>query len=72
MVVYIAALSVDSSDKTYLSKSAQIAQLKADEALTKVFNKYVNFIDIFLPKLAVKHPEYMRINNHAIELVDDQ
>ena len=52
-------------------KKAQIAYLKADEALTKVLNKYADFIDVFLPKLVVKLPKYMKINNHAIKLVDD-
>ena len=53
------------------SEKAQIAHLKADEAPNKILNKYANFTDIFLPKLAAKLLEYMRINNHAIELIDD-
>ncbi len=43
-----------------------------DKALTKVPSKYTDFVDVFSPKLAVKLPEYTKINNHAIELVDDQ
>ena len=54
------------------SKKAQIANLKAEKALIKVLNEYVNFADIFSPKLAAKFLEYTGINNHAIELVDDQ
>ncbi len=71
-VVHIAALSVDSGDKMYLSRRAQIAHLKADEASTKVPSKYADFTDVFSPKLAVELLEYIEINDHAIELVDDQ
>ena len=52
-------------------KRAQIAHLKADEATTKVLSKYADFADVFFPKSATKLLKYMRINNHAIELVDD-
>ena len=55
----------------YLSKKAQIAYLKVDEALTKVSNKYANFADVFSPKLAVELLEYTRINDYTIKLVDD-
>ena len=51
----------------YLSKKAQIAHLKADEAFIKVFNKYGNFEDIFSSKLAIELPKYTRINDYAIE-----
>ncbi len=34
-LVYIAALSIDSDDKMYLSRKAQIAYLKVDKASTK-------------------------------------
>ena len=52
-------------------KKAQIAHLKANKTLIKVPNKYADFVDVFLPKLATKLLEYTRINNPAIELVDD-
>ena len=52
-------------------KKAQIAHLKADKALTKVFSKYVDFADVFLPKLVTEFLEHTRINNHAIKLVDN-
>ncbi len=35
LVVYIAALSIDSGDEMHLSKRAQIAHLKADRLLSK-------------------------------------
>ncbi len=36
-----------------------------------MLSEYADFADIFLPKLAAKLLEYTRINDHAIELVDD-
>ncbi len=54
------------------SKRAQIAHLKANEAPTKVPSEYVDFADVFSPKLAVELLEHTGINNHAIELVDDR
>ena len=54
------------------SKKAQIAYLKANKALTKVFSKYTDFANVFLPKLAAEFSQHIRINNHIIELVDDQ
>ena len=56
----------------YPSRKAQIAHLKADKAPTKVSSKYADFIDVFLLKLAIKLLKYTRINNYAIELVDNQ
>ena len=55
----------------YLLKRAQIAQLKADEALSKVPSKYADFADVFSPKLAVEFLKHPRINNHAIKLMDN-
>ena len=67
----MADLSVNSGNKMHLSKKTEIAYLKADEALTKVFSKYADFIDVFLSKLAIELFEQKKINNHAIELIDD-
>ncbi len=53
------------------SKSAQITHLKADEASSKVPSKYADFTNIFSLKLAIELPEYIEINDYAIELVDD-
>ena len=53
------------------SKKAQIAHLKVDKAFIKVFSKYIDFTDVFLPQLAVEVLEYTTINGHAIELVVD-
>ncbi len=54
------------------SRKAQIAHLKADEALIKVLSVYADFADVFLPKLAAELPEYTGINDHTIELIDDR
>ena len=53
-------------------RSTQINYLKADKAPSKVPSEYVDFADIFFLKLATELPEYMGINDHIIELVDDQ
>ena len=71
MIVYIAALSVDLSDEVHSLKKAQIAHLKVDKTPTKVPSKYADFADIFSLKLAGKLPEYIKINNHTIKLVDN-
>ncbi len=71
-VVHVAALGINSDDKVHPSRRAQIAHLKADEATIKVPSKYADFANIFSPKLAVELPEHTRINDHAIELVDDR
>ncbi len=55
----------------HLSRKTQIAHLKVDEVPTKVPSEYVDFADVFLPKLAVELPEHTKINNHAIKFVDD-
>ena len=70
-IIYVAAFSINLGDKIYPLKRAQIAHLKANEAFTKVLSKYTDFIDIFLPKLAIKLFEHTEINNHTIEFVDD-
>ena len=53
------------------SKRAQIAHLKADEALIKFASKYAAFADIFPSQLAAKLSKHIGINDHTIELVDD-
>lgn len=51
---------------------AHIVFLKADEVFISLFSKYIYFIDIFSKDLAAKFLEYIKINNHAINLVWDQ
>ncbi len=55
----------------YLSRKAQIAHLKVDEAPSEMPSKNTDFADIFFPKLTIKLSEHTKINDHAIELVDD-
>ena len=56
----------------YLSHRPQIFGLITEEAPTKVPAKYSDFADVFTPDLASKLPKHTGINDHAIELVDDQ
>ena len=46
--------------------------MKVDKALTKVFNNYSDFADVFFMILATKLFEYTDINNHAIEFLDNK
>ncbi len=71
-VVHVVALSIDSGDEVHPSRRAPIAHLKVDEAPSEMLSEYADFADVFSPKLAVELPEHTRINNHAIELVDNQ
>ncbi len=54
------------------SRRAQIAHLKTDEAPVKVPSEYVDFVDVFSPKLAAELPKHTEINDHATKLVDDR
>ena len=49
-----------------------MAHLKVDKTSTKVSCEYVDFTDIFSPKLIIKLLEHMQINNHTIKLVDNE
>lgn len=53
------------------SKKAQIAYLKVNKALIKAPSKYTDFADIFLPKLVPKLSKCTKINDYAIEFIDD-
>ena len=52
-------------------KKAKIAHLKVDKAFIRVSSKYIDFANIFLPKLAVELFKHIGIKNHAIKFVDD-
>lgn len=52
-------------------KTIQIIHLNSDQVLTKVLNKYVDFINVFSLKLAIELSEYMKTDNYDIKLVDN-
>ena len=54
----------------YPSRRPQISGLIVEKTLTKVSAKYSDFVDVFSSDLVFKLPEYSRINDHAIELVN--
>lgn len=72
-VVDIVAFNInfDLGAIVYPLKRAQIAHLKVDKAPIKVFIKYTNFMDIFLPKLTAKLFKYTEINNCIINLMNN-
>ncbi len=65
--VYVVALNIDKDDEMHSSKKAQIAQLKANKALTKIPGEYADFADVFSPKLTAELSEYTGIKDHTIE-----
>ena len=56
----------------YLSNRPQIAGFIDEEAFTKIFNKYVNFADVFFLDLMSKLPKHIKINDHTIKLYNGQ
>ena len=54
------------------SRKAQVSDLIAEEASTKVSAKYSDFADVFFPDLMSELPKHTGINDHTIELVDSQ
>ena len=56
----------------HLFYRSQIARLIAEKTPTKVFNKYVNFANIFSLKLMSKLLKHTGFNDHAIKLVNGQ
>ena len=73
-VVHVACLKIPSSTQevdVHPSYRPQIAALVTNKALTTIPTKYSNFADIFFSELASELPEHTKINDHAIELVDD-
>ena len=70
-VIHVAALKalLGSREMTiHLTRVAQIAALKQDEAPTKVPSEYADYADIFSFDVAIELPENNNINKHAIEL----
>ena len=70
-IVHVAALSIDLGDEVQPSNRAQVAYLKVDKTSTKVPSKFVDFADVFSPKMAAELPKDTGINDRAIELIDD-
>ncbi len=69
-VVHITAIGPDSN--IYSSHKAQIAFLKVTQALTSILSKYTDFANVFSENLAVKFLKHIKINDHAIDLVESQ
>ena len=72
-VVHIASLeSPNQESDVHPSCRAQIAALVANKAPTSISSKYSDFADVFFSELLSELPEHTKINDHAIELVDDR
>ena len=71
LIIHIMSLSSTSLDADiHLFYRPKISGLIVEDALTKVSNQYVNFVDVFSPDLVFKLPKHTRINDYAIKLVD--
>lgn len=70
-VVYVTTLTSFSSD-VYLFQQIYIAILKIEEISIAIPNKYIDFADVFSPDLSAEFIEYIRINNYAINFIDDK
>ena len=75
-VVHVRSVSSNASPSSsplniHLFWRPQISGLIAEEAPTKVPAEYSDFANIFSSNLASELLEHTRINDHAIELVDD-
>ena len=74
-IVYVGSVSSDvlpisSLLDIYPPRRPQISGLIAEEALTKIFAKYLDFAEVFFPDLVSELPKHTGVNNHAIELVN--
>ena len=79
-----AATALDANNKTFVINIGDLAELmimliysfcKAQVALltsTKIPTTYSNFSNIFSSDSAMELPEYTRINNHLINLLEDK
>ena len=68
--LYVVALKAKVS--IYLSRIAQIADLRWDKAPIKILAKYSDYTEIFLSNLAIELPENIHMNEHAIKLADEK
>ena len=78
-IVYVMSLSSDVLPSFFLFeldiypfRRPQVSDLIAEEASTKVFAGYLDFVNVFSLDLASKLLKYIGINNHAMKLVDGQ
>lgn len=69
-VVHLASFNSDIN--IHPSCSVLITLLKIDETPTAIPSEYANFADIFSSDLITELSEYIKINNHAINLIEDK
>lgn len=64
-------INLGSSDLyIHFSLKAQIKVLLSINICKTFINKYIDFVNVFSPDLATKLPEYIKMNNYKIELID--
>ncbi len=68
-VVYVATLE---TTMIHPSRVAQIAALQWDKAPIEIPAEYFDYVDVFSSDLVMELPENTRINEHAIELIEEK
>ena len=74
-VVHVSFLESSNNNQegnVHLFCRAQIAILVVNKVSTSIFIEYSNFTNVFFLELTLKFPEHTGINNHTIELVNNQ
>ena len=69
-IVHVSSLSLKSKMTIYPAWKAQIASLLVEKVTVPA--KYLDIANIFSKKSAKMLPEYIRINEHTIELENDK
>lgn len=69
-VIYVTTFT-NLSSNTHPSGQSQITSLKADKTPKAILSKYAGFADIFSPDLAAELLIYIKINNYAINFIDN-
>lgn len=68
-IAYLNSVMLNNTDIN-LFYSFQIANFITKKVLTKIFAKYVKFVNMVSLDLAFKLSKYTKINDYAMELID--
>lgn len=70
-IIIVYANSLSQELDVHLFQKAQIAFLKTNKTFISISTKYANFANIFSKNLVAKLPEHNRINDYAINLIEE-
>lgn len=72
VIVHVMFLAISNTSKVNSFYKALIASLQINKAPKIVLLENSDYVDVFSPKLIVELSKYIRINNHAINLVNSK